>query len=183
MATKKEKEVKKEPKKAKKDTKQVKAKPAKEKKPTKARKSKVSDMLDDEEDPIESLDSIKKRLLKKAQDNGGEIEQAEIDEATQKLDLSDADIEGLIEYFSKKKIKVISDSDEEGIDEIDFGEGDADDLVEMSDEDVPDEKELNDISNLIVGDVKVNDSVKIYLKEIGKVRLSPSASRRRSHRS
>ena len=171
MATKKEKEVKKEPKKAKKDTKQVKAKPAKEKKPTKARKSKVSDMLDDEEDPIESLDSIKKRLLKKAQDNGGEIEQAEIDEATQKLDLSDADIEGLIEYFSKKKIKVISDSDEEGIDEIDFGEGDADDLVEMSDEDVPDEKELNDISNLIVGDVKVNDSVKIYLKEIGKVRL------------
>ena len=173
MAAKKEKEVKKEPKKAKKDTKQVKAKPAKEKKPTKAKKAKSNDdVLIDDEDPIETLDSIKKRLLKKAQDSGNEIEQAEIDEAIQKLDLSDTDIEELIEYFAKKKIKVISDSDEDGIDEIDFGEGDEDELsAQMLDDDVPDEKELNDISNLIVGDVKVNDSVKIYLKEIGKVRL------------
>ena len=84
--------------------------------------------------------------------------------------MSDEDVEDLINYFVKKKIKVISDSDEEGMDEIDFSDDD-DIAVDMSDEDVPDEKELSDISNLIVGDVKVNDSVKIYLKEIGKVRL------------
>ena len=43
--------------------------------------------------------------------------------------------------------------------------------MDMDDEDVPDEKELQDISKLVIGDVKVNDSVKIYLKEIGKVPL------------
>ena len=162
MAAKKEKEAKKAPKKAKKDVKPTKAK---------ASKAKKDEILDDD-DALESLDSIKKRLLKKAKESGGEIEQSEIDEAIQPFDMSDEDIEGLINYFVKNKVKVISDTDEEGIEEIDFDESDEADLSsEMDDEDVPDEKELNYISNLIVGDVKVNDSVKIYLKEIGKVRL------------
>ena len=162
MAAKKEKEAKKAPKKAKKEEKPTKAK---------ASKTKKDEFLDDE-DALESLDSIKKRLLKKAKESGGEIEQSEIDEAIQPFDMSDADIEGLMNYFVKNKVKVISDTDEEGIEEIDFDDADEADLSsEMDDEDVPDEKELNYISNLIVGDVKVNDSVKIYLKEIGKVRL------------
>ena len=170
MAGKKEKDATKSVKSAKKE---VKAKKEKAAKPVKAVKAKkVKDEVDDEEEGIESLESVKKRLLKKAQNDGGEIEQAEIDEAIQKFDMSDEDIEDLINYFVKKKIKVISDHDEEGIAEIDFGDGDEDMMgAELSDEDVPDEKELQDISNLIVGDVKVNDSVKIYLKEIGKVRL------------
>ena len=169
MATKKEKVAKKEPKTAKKAKKETKV--AKEK-PTKAKKSKDVIVELDEEDALETLDSVKKRLLKKAQDDGGEIEQAEIDEAIQKFDMSDEDLEDLMNYFLKKKIHVISDEDEEGITEIDFGD-DEDAMLsgDLSDEDVPDEKELQDISNLIVGDVKVNDSVKIYLKEIGKVRL------------
>ncbi len=169
MATKKEKVAKKEPKTAKKAKKETKV--AKEK-PTKAKKSKDVIVALDEEDALETLDSVKKRLLKKAQDDGGEIEQAEIDEAIQKFDMSDEDLEDLMNYFLKKKINVISDEDEEGIHEIDFGD-DEDAMLsgDLSDEDVPDEKELQDISNLIVGDVKVNDSVKIYLKEIGKVRL------------
>ena len=169
MAPRKAKEAAEAPKKAKKAEKKVKEKAPKEKKPTKARKAKEL-VESDEDDEIETLESVKKRLLKKAQNDGGEIEQAEINEAIQKFDMSDDDVEDLINYFVKKKIKVISDSDEEGMDEIDF-EDDDDISVEMSDEDVPDEKELSDISNLIVGDVKVNDSVKIYLKEIGKVRL------------
>ena len=169
MAAKKEKEAKKAPKTAKKAKKETKV--AKEK-PTKAKKSKDTLVDLDDEDVIETLDSVKKRLLKKAQDDGGEIEQAEIDEAIQKFDMSDEDLEDLMNYFVKKKIRVISDDDEEGIAEIDFGD-DEDAMMsgDLSDEDVPDEKELQDISNLIVGDVKVNDSVKIYLKEIGKVRL------------
>lgn len=169
MAARKAKEAVEAPKKAKKAESKVKATAPKEKKPTKARKTK--ELVDsDEDEEIETLESVKKRLLKKAQNDGGEIEQAEINEAIQKFDMSDEDVEDLINYFVKKKIKVISDSDEEGMDEIDFSDDD-DIAVDMSDEDVPDEKELSDISNLIVGDVKVNDSVKIYLKEIGKVRL------------
>jgi RNA polymerase primary sigma factor len=171
MAAKKEKEAKKGTKTTKKDEKVKKEKAPKALKATKARKTKASDAFDDEDEAVESLESVKKRLLKKAQDDGGEIEQAEIDEAIQKFDMSDAELEDLMNFFLKKKIKVISDSDEEGLSEMDFDASEDDISAEMFDEDVPDEKELQDISNLIVGDVKVNDSVKIYLKEIGKVRL------------
>ena len=170
MAAKKEKEAKKAPKMAKNEKQALKEKAAKLAKVAKAKKAKKEDSL--EEEMIESLDSIKKRLLKSAKDNGNEIEQAEIDEAIQQFDVSDEDVEDLINYFAKNGVKVISDEDEKGIDEIDFSGGDDADIESgMLDEDVPDEKELQELSNLVVGDVKVNDSVKIYLKEIGKVRL------------
>ena len=124
---------------------------------------------DDDEEEIESLDSIKKRLLKKAKADGNEIEQGEIQDAISFLDLEDKDVEELINYFKANKINVISDNDEEGIEELEFDESEV--SMDMDDEDVPDEKELQDISKLVIGDVKVNDSVKIYLKEIGKVPL------------
>lgn len=170
-----EKEAKKALKKAKKEKSKVEKKTKKVQKaikPTKTKKSKKAVDFDDEEDSVKSIETIKNQLLKKAKDNGGEIEQSEIDEAFQQFDLSDEDVDELIEYF-RNKVKVISDKDEEGIDEIDFSAGeDSDDLDgEFVDDDVPDEKELQNISNLVVGDVKVNDSVKIYLKEIGKVKL------------
>ncbi|MBQ0009006.1 MAG: sigma-70 family RNA polymerase sigma factor, partial [Firmicutes bacterium] len=150
----------------------AKAKPAKPapKKPTKKAPKAKKDIDDIEaEDAVESLDSIKKRLLKKAKADGNEIEQAEIDEAVSFLDLSDDDVAGLIEFFRSNKINVISDSDEEGLEELEFDEDEA--AMDLDEDDVPDEKELQDISKLVVGDVKVNDSVKIYLKEIGKVPL------------
>lgn len=175
MPAKSEKEALKAPKKAKKETSKAAKKdkkPVKEIKATKAKKAKKSKGGDEEEeDYLKSIETIKKDLLKKAKENGGEIEQSEIDEAFQQFDLSDEDVDQLIEYF-RGKVKVISDKDEEGIDEIDFTMSEDDDLDdELIDEDVPDEKELQNLSNLVVGDVKVNDSVKIYLKEIGKVRL------------
>ena len=125
-------------------------------------------VLDDDED-IESLDTIKARLLKKAKADGGEIEQAEIQDAISFLDLEDKDVDDLINYFKSNNINVISDEDEEGLEELEFGDDEA--VMDIDDEDVPDEKELQDISKLVIGDVKVNDSVKIYLKEIGKVPL------------
>ena len=125
-------------------------------------------VLDDDED-IESLDTIKARLLKKAKADGGEIEQAEIQDAISFLDLEDKDVDDLINYFKSNNINVISDEDEEGLEELEFGDEEA--VMDIDDEDVPDEKELQDISKLVIGDVKVNDSVKIYLKEIGKVPL------------
>jgi len=137
-------------------------------KTVKTAKKPTKDVGDDEEDAIETLDSIKKRLLKQAKDNGNELEQSEIADATEQLDLSDEDIAGLMEYFKKNKINVLADEDD-SLDEIDFSEDDEDPMLD--DEDVPDEQELSDITKLAVGDVKVNDSVKIYLKEIGKVPL------------
>ncbi len=138
------------------------------KKVVKEKKAKSAELSDEEED-IESLDSIKARLLKKAKADGGEIEQAEIQDAISFLDLEDKDVEDLINYFKSNNINVISDDDEEGIEELEFDDDNV--AMDIDDEDVPDEKELQDISKLVIGDVKVNDSVKIYLKEIGKVPL------------
>ena len=162
MAKEKETKAKKSPKTAKKSESKAVKKVVKEKKV-----AKIED--DDEEEGIESLDSIKKRLLKKAKADGNEIEQGEIQDAISFLDLEDKDVEELINYFKANKINVISESDEEGLEELEFDESDV--SMDMDDEDVPDEKELQDISKLVIGDVKVNDSVKIYLKEIGKVPL------------
>ena len=138
------------------------------KKVVKEKKVKSAEISEDDED-IESLDSIKARLLKKAKADGNEIEQAEIQDAISFLDLEDKDVEELINYFKSNNINVISDEDEEGIEELEFDEDSV--SMDMDDDDVPDEKELQDISKLVIGDVKVNDSVKIYLKEIGKVPL------------
>ena len=162
MAKEKETKAKKVTKAAKKAESKAVKKAVKEKKP-----KKVAD--DDDEEAVESLDSIKKRLLKKAKADGNEIEQGEIQDAISFLDLEDKDVEELINYFKANKINVISDNDEEGIEELEFDESEV--SMDMDDEDVPDEKELQDISKLVIGDVKVNDSVKIYLKEIGKVPL------------
>ena len=144
----------------------------------KATKEKEIDALVDDGEEIEDLDSVKKRLLEKAKENGNEIEQGEISDATQLFDMSDEDTEELMNFFKEKGINVVSDKDEEGIDDIEFSETsnsdedllDEDDLVGVED-DVPTDQELNDLSKLVSGDVKVNDSVKIYLKEIGKVPL------------
>ncbi|HBF68653.1 MAG TPA: RNA polymerase sigma factor RpoD, partial [Firmicutes bacterium] len=156
--------------------------PKKEKAPKKATKvsKKVidDDLIDESNDEIEDLESIKKKLFLKAKQNGNEIEQEEIFDSIQHLDLSDKDVSDLIEYFKEKGINVISEKDGEGIENIEFSENDDsddnllddDDLVDMED-DVPTDQELNDLSKLVSGDVKVNDSVKIYLKEIGKVPL------------
>lgn len=154
----------------------------KAKKPTKAKevKSKVSDV--DFDDDIETIDEIKKRLLKKAKEEENTIEQSEIAEATERYDLTDEDIQGLINYFQSNGVKVVNDDDEAEIDDIDFNvDSNDDDLllddyidedeIQVADDDVPTEAELNDLTKFTAGDVKVNDSVKIYLREIGKVPL------------
>ena len=60
------------------------------KKVVKERKPKSVEVGEDDED-IESLDSIKARLLKKAKADGGEIEQSEIQDAISFLDIEDKD--------------------------------------------------------------------------------------------
>ena len=167
MAAKKEKKAPKAPK-------TPKTKAPKAVKPTKKAPKAVLDD-DMEDDDIETLDQIKKRLLKKAKGDDNQIEQGEIQDSIQHLDLSDEDTEELMEFFKKNKIEVISDDDEDGVDDIDFNGEDDDVLLDddefMDDEDAPSDQELSDITKLVVGDVKVNDSVKFYLKEIGKVPL------------
>ncbi len=125
-----------------------------------------------------NLDKIKEKLLKKAKATGT-IEQSEIYDALEGYDVTDDVIENLIKFFEDKEIEVIqidNDEDEEDAnDEID--DSNIDFNAEVGDEDLLDDDSLegdfDDIDaegeiDLSTGDeIKVNDSVKMYLKEIG----------------
>ncbi len=143
---------------------------------------------DEDDDMIESLDSIKKRLEKKGK-GVGYLNQEDIFEATAQLDLSEDDLMSLMTYFKDKGIEVIVDEDpNEDLDSL--GDIELDEqMLEKSDDDilVDDDEffdggeedeyssladiEVDTADNFASADVKLNDSVKMYLKEIGKVDL------------
>ena len=139
----------------------------------------------DEEDlaKIDEFEQIKARLLKEAKENDNTIEQDYIYDETAKFDLDDEAVEELIKYFKDHKITVTGNEDEASIDDLEFPEdnmgGDSlealDDDDEMGefdiDDEIPSDQDLKDLSKFVTGEVKVNDSVKIYLKEIGVVPL------------
>ena len=142
----------------------------------------------DEEDAVLSLDAIKKQFLKKGKAQGY-INTGDVMDATSHLDLSDDDFAALIDYFRENKIEIESDDismepEEEDLDipedfeelekEMVEDEVEAEDEVELSAED-REAAAIIDLSHINVGEVKVNDAVKMYLKEIGKVDLLDSA--------
>ena len=142
------------------------------------------DIPNDDDEEIASLDSIKKSFLKKGKAQGY-INTGDVMDATAHLDLTDEDFASLIDFFRENNIQIESDDDAlpENPEDMDIPE----DLEEMEkemeeeeedlgDEDdlTPEEKEaaaLVDFAHMNVGEVKVNDAVKMYLKEIGKVNL------------
>ncbi|MEI3536789.1 MAG: RNA polymerase sigma factor RpoD [Bacilli bacterium] len=139
-----------------------------------------------EDEAIESLDTIKKRLEKQGKKDGS-LNQEDILDAVAQLDLSDEDLESLIQYFKDKKIEVISDEeDDQNLDDIDLSDEDLknmdkdDDLTEVFEND--DDYNENDMEHidpnldtdldmLSMDSVKINDPVKMYLKQIGCYKL------------
>ncbi len=139
-----------------------------------------------EDEAIESLDTIKKRLEKQGKKDGS-LNQEDILDAVAQLDLSDEDLESLIQYFKDKKIEVISDEeDDQNLDDIDLSDEDLknmdkdDDLTEVFEND--DDYNENamehidpnldtDLDMLSMDSVKINDPVKMYLKQIGCYKL------------
>ena len=141
---------------------------------------------DDDDVEVESFETIKKRLEKKGK-QAGELDQDEIMEALSQIDVSDEEMENWINYFKEKNINVITnDADDlDSLDDIEVDENSTDDDLLLDDEDFfdkMDDKEFEEIEKLTsenfnsfsIGDVKVSDSVKMYLKEIGKVDLLSS---------
>lgn len=139
-----------------------------------------------EDEAIESLDTIKKRLEKQGKKDAS-LNQEDILDAVAQLDLSDEDLESLIQYFKDKKIEVISDEeDDQNLDDIDLSDEDLknmdkdDDLTEVFEND--DDYNENamehidpnldtDLDMLSMDSVKINDPVKMYLKQIGCYKL------------
>jgi RNA polymerase primary sigma factor len=139
-------------------------------------------IIEDEVEEIESLDMIKKRFQKKSEVEGF-ISQDELFDSIEHLDLSDEDTEKLVLFFKNKGINVIveeaEDIDNLVVDETKIKEAETADFVEgdlfetdyedeiSEDEDI----DINRFDAFSAGDIKINDSVKIYLKDIGKVDL------------
>jgi len=149
---------------------------------TKSKSTKTkSGVIFNEDGEILSLDKIKEQLVKKAKINGS-IDQSDIYDAISGYEIDDETLEDLIAYFRSKNIEVTSvDSEDEDEDEepddIDFSkinldeEPDDDDLYEEEEHSVEEDIDIEHLDVTLGGEVKVNDSVKIYLKEIGNFEL------------
>ena len=134
---------------------------------------------------IKTLEEVEKALLKKCKKDGF-INQSEIYDALNDYELDDDAVDTLVAFFAENEIEVLtSDEDEEDEDEdkeeefdeskISFDENaEDDDDFFVSDDAEGEEEEDIDIDHLDVtlgSEVRINDSVKMYLKEIGKYDL------------
>ena len=138
------------------------------------KKKKVKSIYDDDGE-ILSLDDIKASLLKKAK-NSGIIDQSDIYDALSQFELDDDTILDLMNYFKEKGIEVISDEEDEGDEDFeDFDESKMNLDEEPDDDDFfaedSDEAEEDIDIDYLGSEVRINDSVKMYLKEIGKYDL------------
>ncbi len=136
------------------------------------KKKKVKTIYDDDGE-ILSLDDIKNSLLKKAK-SSGIIDQSDIYDALNQFELDDDTILDLINFFKDNGIEVISDEEDDNEDFEEFDESKMN-LDEEPDDDFfaeEGEEAEEDIDIDYLGsEVRINDSVKMYLKEIGKYDL------------
>ena len=144
----------------------------------------IIDDIDENEEDIKTLDDIIKEFEKKGKKTKV-FDQDEFIDATSYLDLSDDDLEKVYEHFKNLGYEISGEgNDEQDLDDLDISEeelenSNLDDLesTEIDDDEISeDEKEsasidVDNLESLETSDVKVNDSVKLYLKEIGRVPL------------
>lgn len=129
---------------------------------------------------LKSLDQVKQDFLDIFHKKGN-IQQSFVDKAIEHLDLSDEDTNDLFDWFNDNDITI--DEDDLDIDEGMVKEGadivdvdDIDDVDDLDDEEDEVKKELTDLETLeqsfaASSQNRVNDPVKMYLKEIGRVEL------------
>ena len=132
---------------------------------------------------LKTLDEIKEDLKKEYEENGT-LSEKEVMDAIDHLDLSDQDSEELFQWFVQNGIDLKEENDEIDIDESKITEVEVDDVDEIDDsvfddddEDLEHEKSVaSEIESLeqsfaTSAQTKLNDPVKMYLKEIGRVEL------------
>lgn len=102
---------------------------------------------------------IVEELLAKGKKNGGTLTYGELVDALQQEDLSPDEIDTMYDMFSKRGIEIVDDSNS--------GE-DVDDDVDV---DVDDKDEEVEIDLSVPEGISIDDPVRMYLKEIGRVPL------------
>jgi len=134
---------------------------------------------------LKNLDELKDDYKEIAKKNGS-IAQKDVMASLEHLDMSDDDMEELWDWFNTENIQIVEDEDIEELtatedDDLDLLDDDVDDVededVEGKDPDLDDDEEkplssLLDLTSFSTGgNVQLNDPVKMYLKEIGRVPL------------
>ena len=145
------------------------------------------------EDNLNHSSQIVNDLLKKGQLNGGTLTNSEFEEAFQKQDLTEDDIEEILDIFSQRGIEIVYDdnlnsaskgSQDNNDDVISMNPDniDADDVdvdvddsisTEVTEENPEAVKQANEaeVDLSVPEGVTIDDPVRMYLKEIGRVPL------------
>lgn len=112
--------------------------------------------------PVKTLDELKEEYLKTYQKDGM-LYQKDVVASLEKLDMSDEDMDLLWDWFSQQGIII---SEEDDIEEELLEEDTDDDFI-------ADMKKKYSLDDVMVSDtqMQLNDPVKMYLKEIGRVPL------------
>ena len=140
-----------------------------------AKKENKKATIVNEDGEIMNLDEIKKSLLKKAK-SAGSLDQSDIYDALSAYEIDDDTVTELITFFKEQGVEVISEDDEEEDEEFEedfdyekMSKGGADDDFEDFDgeENLEEDIDIEHLDVTLGGEVKVNDSVKMYLKAIG----------------
>lgn len=106
-------------------------------------------------------------LLEKAKRNGGKITQSDLDEATQRPDLtlekSVAEYESVYGDLIEKGVEIVDDADNSGNKPVDASD--------VSAEVISQEKPPEAVDLAVTEGLSIDDPVRMYLKEIGRVPL------------
>ena len=133
----------------------------------------------DDHDDMMTLDQIVKKFEEENKDTKF-IDQDQFFDETSYLDLSDKDYEKVFEHFKNLGYEIAGSKDDD-FDNADMPEDFSEEDIENEDDDFDDfdndehsaesNLDINNLDNIDSSEVKVNDSVKQYLKEIGRVPL------------
>ena len=133
----------------------------------------------DDHDDMMTLDQIVKKFEEENKDTKF-IDQDQFFDETSYLDLSDKDYEKVFEHFKNLGYEIAGSKDDD-FDNADMPEDFNEEDLENEDDDFDDfdneeqsaesNLDINNLDNIDSSEVKVNDSVKQYLKEIGRVPL------------
>ncbi|MCI5724004.1 MAG: RNA polymerase sigma factor RpoD [Erysipelotrichaceae bacterium] len=132
---------------------------------------------------LKNLDELKEDYKAIAKANGS-IAQKDVMASLEHLDMSDDDLDELWDWFGNENIQIVEDDDIEEMtstddDVMDLIDDDVEDDEEDSDNERDDEDDIEKPTSKLIdlasfssgGNVQLNDPVKMYLKEIGRVPL------------
>lgn len=123
-----------------------------------------------------TLDEIKEELQEAYQKNNV-LYQRDVVDAVEHLDMSDTEFDDLFQWFSDHDIDIVNEDDDTDLMDYDaLADEGSDDLDFLDDEDDDENSIASEIESLEQSfanssHTKINDPVKMYLKEIGRVEL------------